>query len=138
MPSLERSASTASRNSLVQLLRKMHASHIALALILLLAAYLRLEGLGASSLWLDECYTACFSQNGLSDVIATCASDVHPPLFIFLANAVMRFSGKSEFFLRLPSALLGVATCLATFLLARMLVGRRFALLAALLLADQP
>lgn len=112
--------------------------HVGLGLVLLLAAYMRLDGLGASSLWLDECYTASFSQYGLYDVIATCESDIHPPLFLFLANAVMRFSGKSEFFLRLPSALFGVATCLATFLLARMLVGRRLALLAALLMAVCP
>ena len=115
-----------------------YASHAALALILLLAAYLRLEGLGASSLWLDECYTAQFSQYGISDVVKTCWGDVHPPLFFFIANGVMKLSGKSEFFLRLPSALFGVAACLATFLLARMLVGRRFALLAALLMAVCP
>ncbi len=112
--------------------------HIALALVLLLAAYLRLEGLGESSLWLDECYTASFSQHGLLDVVTACLSDVHPPLFFFAMNVVMRLAGKSEFFLRLPSALFGIATCLAVFLLSRMVAGRRFALFAALLIAVCP
>jgi len=115
-----------------------HASHITLVLILLLAGYLRLEGLGESSLWLDECYTASFSQNGLGDVVTACLTDVHPPLFFFTTNGMMRLAGKSEFFLRLPSALFGIATCLAVFLLSRMVASRRFALLAALLMAVCP
>jgi len=115
-----------------------HAWLIALCLILALAAWLRLDGLGDSSLWLDECYTASFSQGTFWDAAETCWKDVHPPLFFFVTIVSERLGDRSETVLRLPSALFGIATCLATFLLAKTIVGRKFALLAALLIAVCP
>ncbi len=122
----------------VRALFAKHASLIALCLILLLAGWLRLDGLGDSSLWLDECYTASFSEGTFWDAVQTCWRDVHPPLFFFVTITLERLGGRSETVLRLPSALFGIATCLATFLLAKMVVGRKFALLAALLMAVCP
>lgn len=116
-----------------------HASHIALALILLLAAYLRLEGLGDDSLWVDECIAANRAQaSSFTGVLRSVVSDVHPPLLHLMAYFTMKISGKSEFLLRLPIALSGIAACFFTFVLAGLVLRRGFGLIAAFLLAVSP
>lgn len=126
---------------MIRFIRRFLARHIwevLLALILLFAAYVRLEGLGRSSLWLDECFAAQFARFGIWDVIRTLQNDFNPPLSFLVSNLALRIDDTSEFVLRLPSALFGIGACIITYLLARMVVGRRFALLAALLLAFCP
>ncbi|MBN1591847.1 MAG: glycosyltransferase family 39 protein [Candidatus Coatesbacteria bacterium] len=116
-----------------------HASHIGLVLVLLLAAYLRFDGLGRNSLWLDECSVANHAlAGGLGDIIDRVAHDIHPPLLYFQAYLTIEIFGKSESALRLPSAILGIAACLFTYLLARSFVGRSSAILAAFLMAICP
>lgn len=116
-----------------------HASQVALALILLLAAYLRLEGLGDNSLWVDECIVANHAlAGGVIDVIRSVARDIHPPLLHLIAHFAMKVGGRSELVLRLPSAISGIAACFFTFALARLVVRDAFSLLAAFLLAVCP
>jgi len=57
-----------------------------------------------------------------------------PPLLYWLNAAAMQLFGPSEFSARLPSALSGLLTVLATYLTARRLYQRRTAILAALIL----
>ena len=123
----------------VRLVLSKHASHAALALILLLAAYLRLEGLGENSLWVDECIVANHAlAGGVTDVIRSVAQDIHPPLLHLIAHFAMKVGGRSELVLRLPSAISGIAACFFTFALARLVVREAFSLLAAFLLAVCP
>jgi len=57
-----------------------------------------------------------------------------PPLLYWINAASMKIFGLSEFSARLPSALCGLLTVLATYLIARRLYDRRTALLAAVIL----
>jgi 4-amino-4-deoxy-L-arabinose transferase-like glycosyltransferase len=57
-----------------------------------------------------------------------------PPLLYWLNAASLKLSGLTEQAVRLPPALCGLLTILATYILARSLYGRRTALLAALIL----
>lgn len=58
-----------------------------------------------------------------------------PPLLYWLNAASLKLFGLNEFAARLPSALSGLATVLATYIIALRLFDRRTALLAALFLA---
>lgn len=58
-----------------------------------------------------------------------------PPLLYWLNAASMALFGQNELAARLPSALSGVATVLATYVIARRLYDRRSALISALILA---
>jgi len=57
-----------------------------------------------------------------------------PPLLYWLNAASLKLSGLTEQAARFPSALSGLLTILATYIIARRLYGRRTALLAALIL----
>ncbi len=57
-----------------------------------------------------------------------------PPLLYWLNAASLKLFGMNEFAARLPSALCGLLTVLATYIIARNLYGRRAALIAALIL----
>ncbi len=57
-----------------------------------------------------------------------------PPLLYWLNAASIKIFGTSEFAGRLPSALCGLATVLATYLIARRLYDRRTALISAIIL----
>lgn len=57
-----------------------------------------------------------------------------PPLLYWLNAASLKIFGQTEFAARLPSALCGLATLLATYLIARKLYDRRTALFSAIIL----
>jgi len=58
-----------------------------------------------------------------------------PPLLYWLNAISIQLFGQNEFAARLPSALCGLATVLATYVIARRLYDRRTALISALILA---
>ena len=103
----------------------------------LAAAFVRFETLGARPLWYDEIYTdrICRGASTLAEVWQVGKEDSwqHPPLhyaLTFLALGV----GDSLGFLRLPSALAGVATVILLAWLGRALFDAKVGLAAALLL----
>jgi mannosyltransferase len=113
--------------------------NLPLAGIIALATALRLPGLGSRSLWLDEGaeYDAIHGSLGhLFDRIATREST--PPLSYLYEWAWTKAIGTSEFALRLPFALLGIALVAVMYLAARELAGRRAGLIAAALAACNP
>ena len=82
---------------------------VVLTFILGLAAYLRLAGLGAESLWLDEGYTVAFTGLPFRKMMVYIATrDVHPPLYYILIQ-FWRYLGDSEVMLRFPSVVFGIA-----------------------------
>ncbi len=110
----------------------------ALSLILLAGAALRLWGLGRDSLWHDESWTWGLVQEGPARMLGFLArEDAHPPLYFLLMSGWAKF-GSAEFWLRLPSALAGIASILLIFRLGRRLGGERAGLGAALFLALSP
>jgi len=90
-----------------------------LLLLLGLAAALRFWGLDRQPLWLDEATSASFAARPFWDCVF--AEVQHPPLFNALLHFVVSAFGSSDFVLRVPSALFGVASVAALWFLARRL-----------------
>src|SRR4051794_32684536 len=113
--------------------------HLPLTGIVLLAALLRIPGLGSRSLWLDEgaeYFTVRGSLGHLIDRMIHTEST--PPLSFVYEWAAIRVTGTSEFGLRLPFALVGIALVGVMYLAARELAGHRAGLIAAALAACNP
>ncbi len=93
---------------------------LTLVLLVFLGAFLRLYGLAEESLWADELYTLkTASQGTLSEFFSYLgASDPHPPLYFLLIHFIYT-PELSDFSLRLPSALFGIATIPLFFLFLR-------------------
>ena len=124
---------------------RVAARRLAVAAILLVAAALRVYGLGSVPLWTDELFTAAFPHIGLAALWTTgLVAEPTSPLYYSVIWVVERLAGESAFALRLPSvvgSLLGIwlAGRLARELSDRPAAAPRGApLLAMLLLAVAP
>jgi 4-amino-4-deoxy-L-arabinose transferase-like glycosyltransferase len=110
---------------------------LSLLLITLLALLLRVFRINASSLWIDELITI-WQGTVLGDSLwRQFLDDVQSPLPM-VVTAWLSKASVTEAWLRLPGALLGAATPALLYAAGRHVVGRRAALLAALLLAVHP
>ena len=106
--------------------------------ILLLAACLRLWGLGAQSIWQDEAYSVVVARQPVVSIIQRQVEDSSPPLYYVLLHLWVAAFGDSEFASRLPSALCGIGLVAATLLIASRLFGPKVGLWAGILLAIAP
>ena len=108
-----------------------------LAVVLTVAAVLRLYRLGTQSIWLDEAISWRFASfYGLDKAFMEAVlSDRNPPLFYIILRP---FAHDGEWMLRLPSALFGVGAVWLLFLILERMVDKRAALIGALLLAVSP
>ncbi|MCE9526665.1 MAG: glycosyltransferase family 39 protein [Planctomycetales bacterium] len=103
-----------------------------LAGITALAAVLRLWQIN-ESLWIDELHTSWCVQGSIFDVAPRAADGNQSPLYFWLVWGVTRLLGESEFTLRLPSLLAGIALPAMVWLLVRRLeLGEKTALAAIL------
>jgi mannosyltransferase len=106
-----------------------------LGAIAALGAALRLYDLG-SELWFDEISTVLnFRDVPAFHIIASFPSTNNHLTNTLLVKAAVAWSGLDEWAIRLPAAAFAIATIPAQYLLARWVLPRRYALLAALLLA---
>jgi uncharacterized membrane protein len=108
---------------------------VAPLVILLLAAGLRLWGLGEKSLWMDEIFTvqkASMPLDGMMHEIVD--HDAHPPLFQLVEWVWLRF-GRGDAFARLPSAIFGVVAVWLIMAVGRRLFSRNAGLAAGFLAA---
>jgi len=103
--------------------------------VVVLGAILRFWDLGADSIWYDEAASLAQSSGTFFEVFARTAQDNYPPLHNVLLYLSMNFFGQSEWAIRLPSALLGIANIVALYALTSRFGGRGAGLLAALMLA---
>lgn len=106
-----------------------------LLLVLLLAVALRLWGLDAKSLWLDEIMTVEKASKPFAGMMQEIRDhDAHPPLYQVLEWLWLRL-GRGDAFARLPSVAAGCAAVWLVYLIARRLLDRKSAIAAALLTA---
>jgi mannosyltransferase len=106
------------------------------AVILILALTLRLYGLGAKPLWLDEVTTAMRVNLPLSGLIADSFRNHHLPTYFLLVSL---FSpGASVWLMRLPSAVAGAFAAALGGAVGRTLGGRIAGAMSGLLLATAP
>jgi hypothetical protein len=113
--------------------------HLPLTGIVVVAALLRLVGLGSRSLWLDEGGEYDAVRGSLGHLFRRVVNrESTPPLSYVYEWLCTKVIGTSEFALRLPFALLGIALVPVMYLAARSLGGRRAGLIAAALAACNP
>ena len=98
---------------------------------------LRLTFLGSKSLWLDEANSLRVAEMGQAALWSGSWEIYHPPLFYWLLELWMQL-GKSEFFLRLPGAVLGSLGVPLAYLLGKDLLGKPTGLSVAGLVAFSP
>ena len=109
-----------------------------LAAILALGGLVRLYGIGAKGLWLDEAFSIWMARHPLADMLGWVARiDQHPPLYYILLHGWLAL-GDGEAQVRALSALCSVLTIPVIYLLGRRLGDHATGLLAALLLAVSP
>lgn len=113
-------------------------SRYAAATTFLVAAGLRLYRLGDESLWLDEAASVSFvtrqyTTGGLLLELPT--QDMHPPLYYLLLDGWTAVFGVGEAALRFPSAVLGWAVVVLTYVLGVHLFDRTAGIVSAALVA---
>ncbi|MFZ0311722.1 MAG: glycosyltransferase family 39 protein [Candidatus Korobacteraceae bacterium] len=130
-PSLARAPTTPARIS-----REQAA---VLVLLTIAGAWLRLSHLGSKSLWLDEGATVALARASWQHFawVWWHAEASLQTIYFLLMRAWIRL-GDSEAWLRLPSAVFGIASIPLLYLLARKFMGAVPALAAAALLAFSP
>jgi len=107
--------------------------------LILLAAALRLPGLGRFGFWRDEALSTFISRQQFPfEILASLRDHGHPPLYYTLSHFWIALAGESEFTLRLLSASLGILLIPAIYILGRRLFARRVGLVAAVLIACSP
>jgi mannosyltransferase len=112
------------------------AQALMLSAILVLAAVIRLHHLSTEGLWFDEAATAHVVMAPLADVFQRFRTTENtPPLHYVIRWIWIRIFGHSEFSLRMPSVIAGVASVYFLYQLLRQLGHDRAGLIAALLLA---
>ncbi len=102
-------------------------------------ALLRLWELGAHSLWLDELFTVrAVGRESWGGMLDELAQDVHPPLYYAAMRLWSGFAGMNDGLWRLPSALAGIGTIVATAVLGARASGPAAAVFGAWFVALSP
>jgi mannosyltransferase len=111
---------------------------LALTAVLLVAALLRLYGLGFESLWLDETVSVRFANLGAPEIVEESKADNNFPTYYLLLHYWVALFGESEFAVRLLSAVIGILAVYLTYAVGAQLFGRGAGVVAALLMAVSP
>jgi uncharacterized membrane protein len=99
---------------------------------------LRMANLGKHELWLDEANTVMIIQGSLRHLFAGLSADASPPLYYLILHFWTFLFGTTEYALRMPSVLFGVALVIATYRAGKQYFGPRTGLYAAGLSAVTP
>lgn len=105
---------------------------------LMAGLFVRLNGLGAQSLWNDEGTSVALARTSIDTIVNAAARDIHPPLYYLLLSAWIPFAGISEFALRFLSLFAGVLVIAVTFRIAREFFDQDVAAIATVLSALNP
>jgi len=117
------------------LLAPLDQTDLILIGLTVLGTVLRLYGLEYQSLWLDELWTWRDAQaDSAAQIWESLRADRHPPGYQILIFYWQKVFGSSEAALRMPSAIAGVLSIPAIFLLGRDLYSRDEGIIAAALL----
>jgi mannosyltransferase len=114
------------------------ATLAAIGMVVIVGALLRFHNLDGESIWFDEAASWIQAKDSLADLIKRTAHDNYPPLHNLALFAAIKLFGDSEWSLRLPSVIFGVANIVALYWLGAMTVGRVAGLIGAVLLALSP
>ena len=101
----------------------------------MLGMALRLYGLDADSLWVDEIRTLTTSQRDLLSILDFQARASASPPLLFIVTRLFLLLGESDFVLRLPAMLFGSLSVLLAYKVGEILWTRKEGLVGAFLLA---
>ncbi len=99
-------------------------------LIGLSAFLLRILFLGKQSLWMDEGFSVWMASHPLPVLMKLIPYDAHPFIFYVFLHYWMK-GGDSAAYLRFPSVICGVMSCLVVYALGKELLGEKQGILAA-------
>lgn len=109
---------------------------IALLCVTSLATFLRLRLINVESLWMDEAASMHFARQPLMDLLGLVYEyESNPPLHYLVLHASIALFGDTAFAGRFPSAVSGILTVPAVYMLARQFTSRLGALVAAAFLS---
>ena len=111
---------------------------VMLALILALAAFLRLYLLGSQSLWADEMSSLVTAVKPVSRLLYDISNEIHPPLYHLTLKVWIQIFGTTEAGIRSLSALCGIILVGLTYMIGSRLFDWRVGLLSAALSAIAP
>ncbi|EKD46534.1 MAG: hypothetical protein ACD_67C00192G0001, partial [uncultured bacterium] len=106
--------------------------------ILLLASGLRFTGLLKRDFWYDESFTGIAVKESFSEMIQMIINDVHPPLYYASLKLFSSFFDYNVFGIRLFSAIFGVLSVWAVYIVAKELFNRKAALWSSFIVAISP
>lgn len=96
-----------------------------------LALLIRLFRLSAQSIDIDEAYSVWMATRPLHELFSVLHYDAHPPLFYLLLR-LWAMGGMREFYLRLPSALLGACSAALVYRIGKNILEKNAAAIAAI------
>lgn len=109
-----------------------------LAVLIIVGSGIRFHELGGDSLWYDEAASWQQAHGTFAQIFERTARDNYPPLHNLLLYASINLLGDTEWALRMPSAVLGVAAIAAICWVGHMGAGSATGLVAAALLTFSP
>jgi hypothetical protein len=119
----------------LETVKRRRAIIVLIGFVVVIGALVRFHDLGTRSLWGDEAGSWTQAKDGLADLIKRTAEDNITPLHNLALFVTIKLFGDSEWSLRLPSAIFGVANIAALYWLSTMTFGRTAGLIGAILLA---
>lgn len=112
----------------------LHFEFICAAILLVIAAALRIYGIERESLWTDELFAVLLSyKDHFCDIIPTLVHDSHPPGYAAFMYFSIPVLGTDDWQIRLHSVASGIALVYVTFLTGKRYLSTAAGLLAALL-----
>ena len=94
------------------------------------AFLLRILFLGKQSLWMDEGFSVWMASHKLPVLMKLISQDAHPFIFYLFLHYWMKW-GRGTAYLRFPSVICGVISCLAIYALGKELLGEKQGVLTA-------
>ncbi len=108
------------------------------AIILILAAGLRIHRIDYQSLWYDEGVSAGETTLPAAQIVENAAHDIHPPGYYLLLKGWAELAGRSELALRYFSTLMSLVAAALVISIGKKLFDYRAGLIAGLLIAANP
>jgi mannosyltransferase len=122
----------------MQWLKRNRRDVLILFLILVAATALRLARLGSQSLWNDEAISAVIADGTAQQILTNQFHSLQPPGYYLLLHFWRGLFGDTDLLLRLPSALMGIASVLVLYALGRLMFRKETGLWAAAVTALLP
>jgi len=109
-----------------------------IALILVVATFLRLKIILQADLWYDEAFTGLMMRIPFKQLAQIIHEDPHPPLYFFINKVWCVLFGVNDLSLRLLPFVFGFLTIIAVYIFAKDLFNKETAIIASLLCAISP